>query len=276
VASDRVTTWLADHRLAGRVVVRVGRKGDELIAEFADVGQLTTSSQGTHARFEAVAGADGVWFEKLDSTLIDAFVRHAQGKVTLHGGAISSGSRALAFVGPSQSGKSTLTAAFCQEMDIGLVADDTVALELPEGSSSAAPVEVVPTQRAAWLLPEARRALGFDSFLGGKTPIPLPQGCRDRFELGAVIGLVFDSVATSPQLRRLRGQEAFSTLVGSSIRFVVDDPAAQMREFDQLRLLVTRCPVYELRRSRDLSRLKQAVRCVKELLERVAPPGGDG
>jgi hypothetical protein len=145
-----------------------------------------------------------------------------------------------------------------------------VALELPhEPSSSADRVEVVPAQKAAWLLPDARRALGFDSATTGKTAIPLREGNLDRFELGAVIGLVFDSEATSPQLRRLHGQEAFSTLFSAAIRIVVDDPTAQIREFDQLRLLVTKCPVYELRRPKDLSRLKHTVLCMKELLARL-------
>jgi hypothetical protein len=223
-----------------------------------------------------VPGTDGVWLEKLRSTLVDAFVRHAQGKVTLHGGAISRGPRALAFVGPSTSGKSTLTAALCQEVDIGVVADDTVALELPEGSPSSTSIEVVPTQSEAWLLPEARAALGFDSFAAGKTAIPLQQAAQDRLQLGAVIGLVFDSEATSPQLRRLRGQDAFSTLSSAAIRFVVDDPTAQMREFDQLRLLATMCPVYELRRPMDLSRLPHTVRCIKELLVHMDLPDGGG
>jgi ABC-type dipeptide/oligopeptide/nickel transport system ATPase component len=272
MASNGVTTWLVENQVEGRVSLRIGRRGAELIAEFTDAGQLTMSGKGTGVRFEPVAGADEVWLEKLRCTLVDAFVRHAQGKVTLHGGAISAGSKAVAFIGPSGSGKSTLTAALCQVVNIGIVADDTVAIEFPQDSSSADRVDVVPAQKAAWLLPEARRALGFDSATAGKTAIPLHQGAADRFELGAVIGLVFDSEATSPQLRRLRGQEAFSALFSNAIRIVVDDPAVHMREFDQLRLLVTKCPVYELRRPMDLSRLKHTVSSVLELLAPLGLP----
>jgi hypothetical protein len=276
MAGKRLTTWLAENRFAGRMLVRVGRRGDDLIAEFANLGQLTTSTRGTDVHFEPLAGVDEATLEKLRATVIDAFVRHAQGKVTLHGGAVSVDSKAVALVGPTGSGKSTLTAALCAEAEIGLVADDTVAIELPEIASAASSVEVVPTQKAAWLLPEARRALGLDSALAGKTAIPFRTGTSGRLELAAVVGLVFDSDVRPPELRRLRGQNAFSTLFNSAIRFVVDDPGAQLREFDQLRVLVERCPVYELRRLRDLRQLKDAARRVRDLLAGTHPSDGTG
>jgi hypothetical protein len=264
MAADGVTTWLAENSIGGTVLLRVGRQGDELVAEFANMGRLTTNPRGACVRFEPVAGASGAAVEKLRATVVDAFVRHAQGKVTFHGGAICLDSKVVALVGPSRSGKSTLTAALCGEPEIGLLGDDTVAIELSE--IAGAPVEVLPTQGSAWLLPDARRAFGLDAMAPRKIAVPLRAATSKRVVLAAVVGLVFDSDAAAPRLRRLRGQEAFSTLFNSAFRFVIDDPSAQLREFDQLRVVVEKCLVYELRRPRDLGRLKYTVRLIRELL----------
>jgi hypothetical protein len=260
------TRWLAANSLAGKTIVRVGRRGDELIAEFVGMGRLMTTAGGANAHFEPAEGAPRDTLQKLRASLVEAFVRHAQGKMTLHGGAMSLDSLAVAFVGPSGSGKSTLTAALCLDGKIGLVADDTVAIEFADTPSPAGSVEVVPTQKAAWLLPEARKALGFDAACAGKQAIPFRSCSSKALKLAAVVGLVFDADAAYPELTRLRGQEAFATLFQSTIRFVIDDPLAQLREMDQLNILVQACPVYELRRARDLNQLGHAAIHIRQLL----------
>ena len=44
-------------------------------------------------------------------------------------------------------------------------------------------------------------------------------------------------------------------LSSAIIRFVVDDPAMQEREFEQMRVLVSKCPIFELRRPAYFSEL---------------------
>ncbi len=163
MASERLTRWLGEHRVDGRLVARIGRRGDELVAEFAGVGTLAAANRGTRTRFEPVEGADPSVIEKVSASVLDALVRHAQGKVTLHGSAVCKESSVVALVGASGAGKSTLAAALCAQSNIDLVADDTVALELSDEMNTRAPVEVTPTQTAAWLLSDARSALGLDS-----------------------------------------------------------------------------------------------------------------
>ena len=85
-------------------------------------------------------------------------------------------------------------------------------------------------------------------------------------ELAALVGLVFDPNAEAPALTPLRGQDAFAMVSRSIIRFAIDDPAAQLREFEQLRILVRRCSVFELRRPLELAQLESSAGLVSHLL----------
>ncbi len=265
MTSGSVTIWVSEHRVDGRVVARIGRRGEDLVAEFPSVGTFTSSPNGTRTQFEPVEGAATTVLEKMNTSLIGALRRHLQGKVTLHGSAVALRSKAAAFIGPSESGKSTLAAALCAEPDVELVADDTVAIELPLTTETG--VEIIPTQTKAWLLPDARLLLGLDAAPAGKSPVAFCGATSPTLTLDAIVGLVFDSTVRQPTLRRLRGQEAFSLLSGSTIRFVIDDPEAQLREFDQLRRLVRQCSVFELRRPPELAQLGSSVALLRQLLQ---------
>jgi hypothetical protein len=266
VSSNFLTTWLGEHRVDGRVVARIGRRGSDLIAEFVDIGTFGATGEDHQTYFLPAKGADPSSLTKLTGGLVDALLRHLQGKVTFHGGAVALGSNAVAFVGPSGSGKSTLAAALCAGPDIELVADDTVAIELREEPSPSLSVEVLPTQTAAWLLPDARRALGFDSKLPDKVPLKFRSTASRKLTLNAIVNLVFDSETFGATAKRLRGQDAFVALSSSAIRFVIDDAAAQAQEFEQFRSIVYRCPIFELRRSRNLELLGQSADRIRDLL----------
>jgi len=260
------TIWLGEYRIDGEVVSRIGRRGDEFVAEFASLGKFVSSARGACTYVDPAPNAPSWAFQKLRNGLFDALLRHVQGKITFHGSAVASGSRAIAFVGPGGAGKSTLAAAFCVGGDVELVADDTVPIELATGSDAGEPVQVVPAHTATWLFPDARAALGLDTKSPNKTPIGFGSGRAAAVPLAAVVDLVFDPEIGSPVLRRLRGQDAFRAVSNCAIRFVIDDATAQTREFDQLRFIVERCPIFELRRPRDLGKLHGCTQLLRGLL----------
>jgi hypothetical protein len=273
MADERVTTWLSEQRVDGRIAVRIGRRGQDLVAEFANVGLFVADSSGTRTHVEPSEGVSPAVVEKLGASAIDALIRHARGKLTFHGSAVSSGSTAAALLGPSGAGKSTLAAALCAQAGLALVADDTVSLELPADATSETPAEVRSTQTAAWLLPSARAALGLDPQAPGKVPVDFPASSSASLSLALVVGLVFDPKATKSTIRRLRGHDAFVLLASSAIRFVIDRPDAQLREFEQLRSLAQRCPIFELRRPRQLDQLQRSVELIRQGLLRTPAEG---
>jgi energy-coupling factor transporter ATP-binding protein EcfA2 len=258
-------TWLGEHRVDGKTVARIGRRGCEVVAEFPGVGTLFAAA-GAPASFHPAAGANPSAVEKLNLGLIDALIRHREGGLTLHGSCASLGSRAVALLGPSGSGKSTLVAALCAVPNVKLVADDTVAIESSLTDADAR-IQVRPTQTVAWLLPSARMVLGFDARHDEKFAVPLSRAKLPELFLVAIVGLAFDAGASATILRRLHGQEAFSLLSRSAIRLMIDDPAAQEREFDQLSHLAQRCDIFELRRPRSFSELVSSVQLIRKMVE---------
>ena len=54
------------------------------------------------------------------------------------------------------------------------------------------------------------------------------------------------------------------------MRFVIDDPAVQMREIEQLERLASAVPIYSLVRPRALERLGESIDLTLDLLERLA------
>jgi len=264
VASERVI-WLSEQRVGSSLVARIGRRGDDLLAEFPGTGVLTANLKSSRANFEPVRGANELAVKKINASLVTALLRHLRGGLTLHASATGIGESAVAFVGPSGSGKSTMAAALCARPDTQLVADDTIAFELDEDSFSTFDVDVSPTQAEAWLLPDALRFLGFQGDGSEKVPVSLRNPTKTRLSLRAIVGLVFDARAHQPTIRSLRGHEAFQLLSSSVIRFVIDDPAAQAREFEQLCRVAHSCKILELRRSRSLRDLDRSIELVGRL-----------
>jgi hypothetical protein len=60
-------------------------------------------------------------------------------------------------------------------------------------------------------------------------------------------------------------------LAGSVIRFVIDDPNAQLLEFGQIQSVVQNCAIYELKRPRTLERLFETADLLWELLAGTEP-----
>jgi hypothetical protein len=269
-----MTMWLGEHRLEGRLVARIGRDGELWVADFPNVGILTATADGDKTRFDPATGAASTLVAKAKCGTVAALVRHLQGKITLHGSAIAAPSGAIAFIGPSGAGKSTLAAAFAQERDVTPIADDIVCVELPSESRSVDLVKLMPTQTAAWLDRRARAALGLDTSQAGKTAISFEKKSSAAIALNSVVLLTFSSDESPPVLSSLHGQECFAALSNSTLRFAIDEPAAQVREFGQFSVIATKCSVFELRRPRDLAKLPMSISLVRKRLFEVASREG--
>jgi hypothetical protein len=88
--------------------------------------------------------------------------------------------------------------------------------------------------------------------------------------IAAIVQLAFDDDLAEPALVPLRGHQAFAKLSRSMFRFVVDDPAVQLRDLDFLTRLARAVPAHELRRPR---RLDGVAACVDRLGELVRAAG---
>ncbi len=256
-ASASAIRWISEQHEHGALAFRVGRRGDELVAEFAGLGLLFATRDGREVGFEASPHADPVGVDKVRASLVPALLRHAAGKLTLHGAAVALGGRVVSFVGASGAGKSTLAAELCARHGAALVADDTTAVDF-DGDT----VRVPPTERVHWLIDGSLEPRAGDA----KRPVLPPRTPEGKGTLIAICALVFDPSASAPTMRRLRGQHALARLVPNVIRLVVDEPDAHLREMAALERLASRVAVHELRRPPGVEAQRASASLVASLL----------
>lgn len=271
--------WLAEHAAHGEVSFRIGRDGDDLIAEWIGLVRLVARRDGTASRLEIVAGADVRAVEKIERGSARLLLRHLEGRVALHGAAVVSGDRAVVLLGRSGDGKSTLAAWLCARAGATLFADDAVAIdEVFRDPHSTDGVEnrwvVLAAERDHWLDDAAQRAIGLCPRAArdgtgsvGKIPVRSEHAGSGRARLHALVALAFTDVA-APRLTRLHGVEALAALVPQAVRFVLDEPALQRRELDELGALVETVPVFRLERARDLAQLDETGLLVEDVFFR--------
>ncbi len=234
--------WTGEVHEDGELCFRLGREGDKFIAEWPGICTLRARADGAWSELLPAPGADRELVDKLHGGLAKALLRHLSGELTLHASAAVIDGVAVACAGESEAGKSTTAAALVAHHGGELLADDTLALVIREGY-----VGVQPTERVSWLLRDARAAFGLPSDeTWSKVPIAPKRAARGEARLGALVLLAWDDELPGPRVRRLRGHEAVASLVPSVVRFVVDEPARNRREMEQLADLTQTVPVYEL------------------------------
>lgn len=263
-------TWLAEYAPLGQLAFRIGRVGDDVVAEWTDVARLRARSDGTDVRFEALPGARASDIAKLERGSARLLVRHLRGEIALHGSAVNIRRRTVVFLGRSGQGKSTLAAALCALSGATLVADDAIAIDRAPGDS----LEwlVAPTETDHWLDAHAARALGVEMSLaeGDKLAVPATRTADVPSPLAAFVELVFDDGRREPRLSRLAGIDALGALVPHAVRFIVDDRERQREELEVLARLVEAVPTFRLERPRLLALLRPSVELAATLLD--APP----
>ena len=250
---NSVTTaveWVGEYRSEGALHFRIGRSGHTLVAEWAGCCTLRSDRAGTESELVADPEADPNLVAKIDHGLAPALLRHLRGKLTLHAAAVSLEGKAVACFGESGAGKSTSIAHLARQLDASLFADDTVAVEFGPDA-----IHIIPTERVSWLLPEARVALGLSDNDPRKIALAPARAGLGAPPLVALVKLRFDDALPAPSVRRVHGHEALASLVPSLLRFVIDEPDVQLREFEQLSALVRAVPVFELVRPRNLAAL---------------------
>ncbi|MBX3190013.1 MAG: hypothetical protein KF819_23510 [Labilithrix sp.] len=258
--------WLGEHAIEGDLAFRIGRDGDALVAEWIDLCELRCDRRGERVSFVAREGADARTVAKVKAGLAAALVRHLQAGTSLHASAVARGGRALAFLGRSGAGKSTTAAWLCRERGFALLADDVVEVELGAASGALAR----PTESEHWLGVASCRALGLPEPLeADKEPRAASRVERAPARLEVALSLALGEPDDAPRITRVRGHRAVELLVPCLVRFVLDEPEAQIAELGRIDTLVSRVPLCELRLPRDLRRLPE----VGDLVEALLVPG---
>jgi hypothetical protein len=239
--------WTASWPDENDPVFRVGRRGDKLVAEWVGFARLVSNREGTMSELVAEPGVDPALVEKLRDGEAEALLRHLRGGVTLHAGAAVVDGVAVALLGDSGAGKSTMVAALCDVAGSGFVSDDMLIVE--------AQGEVVARggDRASWVTRDTAAALGH-AWSGPHDKMLVDRKTGSDVRLGAIACLAFgEKVRATP----VTGRAAFEWLSKSMLRFVVDEGDVVVRDMDALSRIAAKVPVVRLERRRGLDVMRQ-------------------
>jgi hypothetical protein len=260
--------WLQTWERPKAQPFRIGRSEDRLVAQWCGMATLSSTRDGKQVEFEVEPGCDKAWAEKLRNGPAAALVRHLSGGLTLHASAVAFGANAVLFLGESGSGKSTLAADLCTAAGAAMLGDDTALLTLERDS-----INVSVTECDHWLLPnEAPNHRSPDQSLK-KIPIRAVRLAEHPVRLCALVHLAFDEEASTCKLSRIVGGQAFTLLIYSLFRFVIDEPEVWARDLERLAELAVASPVFELRRPRDIAALRESRSAVVEMVRTLSGQG---
>jgi hypothetical protein len=213
---------------------RWGRAGEDYVAEWSGVLSIRASACGEIKQITPAPGASLDAIEKVRRGAAAAFARALAGKLSLHASAVACGRSALACVGPSGVGKSTIAERLCRRDNVELLADDVAAVEFRDGRW-----QMQPSESQLWLTSEGQS----DST---KTAIAV-QTATSSVPLRWVIALRFDDALPGPESRRLAGARVGAALLEAGVRFDVA-PRKLRLELDLADGLASQALVYEVAR----------------------------
>ena len=260
--------WLHRCHEAGRLEFRLGRRGDEVLAEWVGLATLRASLAGDWSELSVAPELDRVEVEESLRGHVDALLSHLRGGLSLHASSVCRGGVALAFAGDSGAGKSTIAAQLCTDPAVELLSDDSAPLRF-----SGPHIEVMPAETRHMLRQDVARAFGLEPEGRIKVRKDALRPAARPARLGALVTLAFDDSVRLPVLRRIHGVRAFSVLNRAAVRFVLDEPGVLRRELDMLALVAEQVPFYELVRSRSLSNLDGSAQEATLLLRSLSEPG---
>jgi hypothetical protein len=203
----------------------------------ADLGHAVVRPfEGTTSEMAAILATGGLL----------AFQLYLRGHLVLHASAVEVGGRALAFVGHSGMGKSTMAALMCAG-GAHMVTDDVLRVDLtPDGPVARLGATDVRLRKGADVLADRFEAdrPGRRTSADDRQVLRLPPTARDGLPLDAVVIPAPTRSGTSVELTRLPPKDALFTLLGFPRLLGWTDPAVLSRTFASLSALVAATPVH--------------------------------
>lgn len=242
------------------------RQGPDVLLRFPGFADFLVPRNGAEIACTPVPGVSEDTVQHLYLNQVLPLAHQAQGGLAVHGSAVAIGGKAVAFIGSSGQGKSTLAASFASHGQPFLT-DDGLLLTRHYGAYAAVPshpsirlwsdseAELVPAM-AATALP-----LGYSPksrFLAGEG---LPH-CRETLPLAAIYVLGGGGRCERVSISALKPAAAVLELARYSFHLDIEDRRRLNRHFDDVTLLCQSVPVFELdypRRYGELDQVREAV-----------------
>jgi len=265
----------------GRQSVAFGRRGPEYVLRFPEVSEFRVSGEGRTISCIPVVDGDENTIRHLLLDQVLPMMLSLQAKLVLHAGAVATKRGAIAFLGRSGRGKSTLTAAFSRR-GIPLLTDDCLLLRMKEDGCLAVPSypgarlwgDVIPSifenepkvTKVAAYSEKKRISRNEGQLRFFDEPIPLARIYS--------LGLPEEPSGADPVLiRRLPPREAFMELVQHAYFLDLTDRRRLQEKFESIGGLSALYPVYRLAYPHDLTRLPLVQETILQHVENVSESG---
>ncbi len=249
----------------GRHKAEFRRDGDGFIVRFLDEADFIIDRAGDAVAAYPVPGFPVRQVETLFANAIEPLLGNHEGGLFLHGSAVVGERAAIAFLGASHSGKTTLAAAFARAGH-EVLTEDVIEL-LPAGGT----YQLLPKASPLRLFSDSAEAL-----YGGQA-----SGRNEKSEIGIAEGVLFASKPCTLSMIYLLGAEpteeisieqvdqrtALTCLLQQSFILDVEDKHRLKNHFDRLAGLAARVPCALLNFPRDYSVLPEVLSAVTEHLE---------
>lgn len=263
LSTDPFHSWT---RPDGRIWAGFHRWDSGYLIRFLGQGDFFISADGSIVRCWPVPDAMPEAIQHLYSNQIVPLALSRRQKLILHGSAVSVNGFAIAFVGASGKGKSTLAASFSKSGG-ALLTDDSLLLQ----RNGSAVWYLLPGHPSIRLWPDSADALMANelperdshpetakrSFVGRDTI----QFCKQPLRLGYIF-LLGDSDVTEPVIAAMRPGDAAVELVKNSFLLYAGESQTLQRHFEDVCGVIQLLGAYRLdypRRFDDLPRVREAV-----------------
>ena len=256
--------WLHEwHLPSGEAWLSIGRLASDYLLRFPSVADFLVSPDGGRV---GCASAPDVPYDTVRHLLLDQvlpLVVSLRGDLALHASAVAHDGGAIAFMGSTGQGKSTLAASFARD-GLRVLTDDCLVVQRTDGGLVGVPAypglrlwpHVIPELFGE--VPELSDVAHYsdkkrlDATLGGL------GFCREPVPMRRIFVLAPDEARDGDAPARvapLSPREAFMALLTHAYRLDVTDRGRLRGEFDRLGRVAHAPLFYRLEFSRDLSRL---------------------
>lgn len=249
----------------GQSWVTFYRSAAGFLLRFFDLADFCVTGDGRKATCTPVPGTSEETCHHLFLNQVLPLMMGQQGKLVFHASAVTLGNRAVAFLGESGRGKSTLAAAFATA-GYRFLTDDGLILELAGGA-----YQVLPSHPSIRLREDSRGALldaDIENTAGAihalKERVPAQALLPNCDKAQPLLAAYFLGDGTSPVMtvEHIRGTEALVAWVKHAFVLDIDDQGWLAEHFKGIIQLSDMIPCYHLdypRRFGDLDRLRTAI-----------------
>lgn len=246
----------ADDLPAGQVLIQLRSERDLYVAlatpdgyqlRFYGTCDIRLNPELTRATIEPVDGADEAVISVLAGGTLLAFVLAMRGAAVLHGSAVQIGDSAVAFVGASGMGKSTMATLMCVD-GARLITDDLLRLDLGNTppTCSLGATELRLRNAAAQLAGRFAHTPGHRVTGDERDALALAATAPEDLPLRAIVIPFPDKTPdlSGPTVERLDPMAAFLMLSRFPRLLGWEDGKVLARQFQQLGAVVDNVPVY--------------------------------